>query len=200
MTTTVESNYFGKGNTTAYDRAQYHNVTDPQDEFHKYTIDWTSDYVRWLIDDVQVRQLNYSDALDGKNFPQTPMRIKMGSWDAGASTEAAGTVEWAGGYTDFTQAPFIMYVQSVTIQDYSTGGNEYVYGDLTGDWQSIKIKNGTEADANTLTGTSTDASASTSASTGSTASTTTAASAGHKFGVADGVVIALGLVMGYFFM
>lgn len=198
FTTTVESNYFGKGNTTTYDRAIYHNVTAPQDEWHMYTIDWTSDYVRWIIDGVQVRQLNYTDALYGKNFPQTPMRVKMGNWDGGASTENAGTIEWAGGLTDFSVAPFVMYVKNITIQDYSSGGNEYVWGDQTGSWESIVIKNGTEDAGNILTGSK--SSKSTSSSSSSSATGTSATSDAHKFGAADGFVIALGLVMGYFFM
>lgn len=30
-------------------------------DFHKYTIDWQPDYVRWLIDDAEVRRLEPSD-------------------------------------------------------------------------------------------------------------------------------------------
>jgi beta-glucanase (GH16 family) len=145
--TSVESNFFGKGNTTTYDRAIYHNVADPIGTWHTYTIDWTSAYVKWSIDGNLVRTLNYGDALalGGKNFPQTPMKIKMGNW-VGCADEAAnqpssptyGTCQWAGGPADFSKAPFTMYVKSVTIQD-SSCGSEYSYGDTSGSYQSIKI-------------------------------------------------------------
>ncbi len=90
-----------------------------------------------------VRTLLYADALDGKNFPQTPMRIKMGNWDGGAADEAEGTVEWAGGYTDLSDAPFIMYVKTITVEDYTTNGTKYTYGDESGSYSSIVISGNT---------------------------------------------------------
>lgn len=141
----VESNFFGKGNTTTYDRAVYHNVATPIETWHTYTIDWTASAVVWSIDGAVVRTLKYGDALalGGKNYPQTPMRVKMGSWIGCASIAAqadpktAGTCTWAGGAVDFGKAPFVMYVKTVSIQDYGCG-SEYTYGDNSGSWQSIQ--------------------------------------------------------------
>ncbi|KAH8665107.1 concanavalin A-like lectin/glucanase domain-containing protein [Tricladium varicosporioides] len=163
-TTQVETNYFGKGNTTTYDRATYETVATPQDEFHTYTIDWTSASIKWHVDDVLVRTLLYSDALSGKNYPQTPMMIKIGNWVGGAADASEGTVEWAGGYTDLDDAPFTMYVKSVTVEDYSTGATKYTYGDMTGDYTSIVITTGSN---------STTASSSSSSSSSSSNGTTT---------------------------
>lgn len=80
--TEVQTNFFGKGNTTSYDRGTYQQVSTPQSTFHTYSFDWTSERVEWLIDGTTVRTLNYDDALalGGKNYPQTPMRLKLGSW------------------------------------------------------------------------------------------------------------------------
>lgn len=257
-TTTVESNYFGKGNTTTYNRAIYHPVSDPQGGFHTYTIDWTSARIQWIIDGTVQRTLEYADALGGQNYPQTPMRVKMGNWDGGSSTASQGTVEWAGGYTDFAYAPFTMYVKSVKITDYSTGASEYTYGDETGSWESINISNGTSSDSSssssssatssgsassTKSGSSGTASATGSATTTATsgASSATATATGSstasktssgsessatgsatsssgftqttgtsvsgavsvkpsRYGTADFVVVALGLVLGYLVM
>lgn len=137
----VQTNYFGKGNTTTYDRGTYVALTSAHTDFHTYTIDWKSSSIVWSIDGAVVRTLNYGDANGGKNFPQTPMQIKMGNWVGGSPTGAKGTVEWASGLTDFTKAPFTMTVKSVTISDSSTGGKSYVYSDMSGDWQSIKTSN-----------------------------------------------------------
>jgi beta-glucanase (GH16 family) len=150
----VESNFFGKGNTTTYDRAVYHNVATPVETFHVYTVDWTAQAIKWYIDGNLVRTLAYDDplALGGKNYPQTPMRIKMGNWVGCASVEATtdpktqGTCEWAGGAIDMSQAPFTMYVQSVTIEDYGSGC-EYTYGDMSGSYQSI-VASGTCTNSN----------------------------------------------------
>lgn len=146
--TSVESNFFGKGNTTTYDRAIYNPVTDPVGTWHTYTVDWTSAYIKWSIDGAVVRTLNYGDALalGGKNFPQTPMKIKMGNWvgcaDAAAnepSSPTFGTCQWAGGPASFTGTPaYTMYVQNVTIQDYSCGSS-YTYGDMSGSYESIVV-------------------------------------------------------------
>ncbi|ORY62625.1 family 16 glycosyl hydrolase [Pseudomassariella vexata] len=146
-TTQVQTNYFGKGDTTTYDRGAYHTVATPQDTFHKYSIDWTSEYVKWYIDDELVRTLNYEDATSGTRFPQTPMQIKLGTWVAGREDAAKGTVEWAGGYTDFSTAPFNAYYQSITIEDYSNGVDDatsYHWSDKTGSFDSIEVLTGGE--------------------------------------------------------
>lgn len=174
--TNVESNFFGKGNTTTYDRALYHDVTDPIGTFSTYTIDWTAASTNWYINGALVRTLNYGDplAVYGQNYPQTPMRVKMGNWvgcaDVAAMNNPAsqGTCQWAMGtstsYIDWNSNPsFTMYVKSVTIQDYGSGGN-YVYTDESGSWQSIKSEGGD--------GNSTSESSSSSASKTSTSSAT----------------------------
>ncbi|EMC93366.1 glycoside hydrolase family 16 protein [Baudoinia panamericana UAMH 10762] len=149
-TAQVETNFFGKGNTTAYDRAIYYPVSTPQNDFHTYTVDWTSDRIEFIVDGTTVRTLAYTDPLTvgGTNYPQTPMRLKLGSWCGGCAGVAEGTVEWAGGNTTFEGAPYIMYVESVAIQNYNPAGS-YEYGDLTGSWQSIKIPNSTSDSAPT---------------------------------------------------
>ncbi|KAI1498965.1 concanavalin A-like lectin/glucanase domain-containing protein [Biscogniauxia marginata] len=147
-TTQVQTNYFGKGDTTTYDRGGFSGVSNPQNEFHTYTIDWTKDYVRWIIDGQQVRELKYADAKGGSEFPQTPCQIKLGTWVAGRSDAPEGTVQWAGGKTDFSQAPFLAYYKSITIQDYSNGvanAKEYVWDDGSdGSWQSINVVTGND--------------------------------------------------------
>jgi len=138
-TTEVESNYFGKGNTTSYTRALYHKVSAPQSGMHTYTIDWDKDSIKWSIDGALTRTLAYADALGGQNYPQTPMRVKLGNWDGGSSTSPAGTVQWAGGLTDWSNgASYTMQVKSMTITDYTTTGSEYVWSDKSGSYESIK--------------------------------------------------------------
>ncbi|KAG6363801.1 hypothetical protein INS49_008904 [Diaporthe citri] len=144
-TTQVQTNYFSKGDTTTYDRGGFSGVGNPQAEFHTYTIDWTAEKLDWIIDGTVVRTLKYADAKGGAGYPQTPMQIKLGTWVAGRKDAPEGTVQWAGGYTDFAQAPFNGYYKSVTVQDYMNGAKSagsYVYGDQTGTYQSIKIEQG----------------------------------------------------------
>ncbi|QIW98190.1 hypothetical protein AMS68_003708 [Peltaster fructicola] len=134
-----QSNFFGKGDTSSYDRGAYHAVSNPQTTYHTYSIDWTSDRIEWLVDGAVVRTLAYSSALakNGAEYPQTPARVKLGNWVAGGASNAAGTVEWAGGKTDFSQAPFSMYVKSISVTNYNPAAS-YTYGDMTGSYTSIQ--------------------------------------------------------------
>ena len=138
-TTHAETNYFGKGNTTSYDRATYYPVNKPQENFHNYTVDWSQEKIEWLIDGDIVRTLLYADALGGKDFPQTPMNVRLGIWAGGDSSEPNGTIEWAGGPTDYSKGPFEMVVSSIRVMDASKGAS-YTYGDKTGSYKSIRIE------------------------------------------------------------
>ncbi|KAM0286756.1 hypothetical protein ACHAQH_000776 [Verticillium albo-atrum] len=151
----VQTNYFSKGDTSTYDRGGKHAVANPLGQFHKYGIVWNQDKIDWTIDGAVVRTLNAKDADNGKKFPQTPMQIKIGTWPAGNKNTPKGTVEWAGGYSDYEKAPFVGYYKDCRIVDYAGGNDassgtanakEYVYSDRSGTWQSIKIVTGDGSD------------------------------------------------------
>ncbi|RAL05434.1 glycoside hydrolase family 16 protein [Aspergillus ibericus CBS 121593] len=171
-TTQIETNYFGKGDTSSYDRATWATVSTPQDTFHTYTVEWTESSTTWSIDGTAVRTLNYADAQSGTRYPQTPMRLKLGIWAAGDSSEPAGTIEWAGGETDYADGPFTMIISSVTITNYNPGCT-YTYSDETGDYSSIVVN----TDSCNIT-----SSSSSSSSTSSTSSTSTSTSTGTGSG------------------
>lgn len=149
----VQTNYFSKGDTSTYDRGRYHGVDAPLTAFHTYSIEWTPAAIVWYVDGVDVRTETY-EAL-GDKFPQTPMQVKLGTWVAGGKDTAEGTVQWAGGYTDFDDAPFNAYYKSISIVDYAgkssagknAGATEYVYSDNSGDWQSIKVVKGDSSES-----------------------------------------------------
>lgn len=135
----VQSNYFGKGQTTTYDRAATHAVSDSQGSTHQYTIDWTEDRIEWQIDGNTVRTLNANDA--NGQYPQTPMQFKFGAWSGGDPSNPPGTIQWAHGPTDYSKAPFTMLVESISVTDYSTG-TQYKYGDMSGSYSSIQAVGG----------------------------------------------------------
>ncbi|CZR39865.1 hypothetical protein LB506_002645 [Fusarium annulatum] len=153
----IQSNYFGKGQTTSYNRGEFHDVTNTQGEWITYTIDWTKDRIVWMAGGTVVRTLNAGDAEDNQ-YPQTPMQVKFGAWAGGdPNTNSAGTVKWARGPTDYSKGPFTMKVKSVVVTDYSTG-DEYKYKDTSGSWQSIEsvggeINGNENGDAMTVTAT-----------------------------------------------
>jgi beta-glucanase (GH16 family) len=194
--TSVESNFFGKGNVTTYDRAIYHTIPNAVTGWHTYTIQWTKDYVKWFVDDLTtpVRILAFDDpkTIQGTQFPQTPMKIKLGNWvgcaDAAAASDpkTQGTCQWAGGPVSFPNgATYSMYVKNITINDAGCGGT-YTYSDKSGTYGSIKSSN---------EGASCGASSSPSSAAGSssgTASATSGSATGSASGASNGSAIAPG--------
>lgn len=87
----VQSNYFGKGQTTTYNRGAFHPDPSNQNGFHTYTIDWTADRIVWSIDGTSVRTMTQTTAEAGQ-YPQTPMQIRVGAWSGGDSSNKAGTI------------------------------------------------------------------------------------------------------------
>lgn len=138
----VQTNYFSKGDTTTYDRGGIHPVENPTGQFHKYGIVWTKEKIDWTIDGNVIRTLTYEDAKGGKEYPQSPMQIKLGTWTAGREGAPQGTIEWAGGVADFSKGPFNGYYRDCRIVDYAggvEGAVEYKYGDRSGTWESVII-------------------------------------------------------------
>ncbi|KAF7715885.1 Mannosyl-oligosaccharide alpha-1,3-glucosidase [Penicillium ucsense] len=143
--TQVQTNYFGKGITSSYNRGAFHANSGNHDNFHTYSVDWTSSQIVWAIDGQTVRVLTPATA-DSNQYPQTPMMVKVGVWAGGDPDNAKGTIDWAGGVTDYSKGPFTMYLKSMTVTDYSTGIS-YSYGDHSGSWESI-ISNGGKVNGN----------------------------------------------------
>jgi beta-glucanase (GH16 family) len=151
----VQHNFFSKGCTETYDRGGFAPVADAVNQFHTYTIKWTPEQLDWIIDGAVVRTLKNTGIEGCAGYPQSPMQIKLGTWVAGRKDAPQGTIEWAGGVTDFANGPFDGYYQSLKIQDYmgARGAKEataYHYSDRSGKWESIKvINNGEEAEEST---------------------------------------------------
>ncbi|KAF2680545.1 glycoside hydrolase family 16 protein [Lentithecium fluviatile CBS 122367] len=131
----VQTNYFGKGNATTFDRVT--EVPVKNQEFHTYALDWTKEKLDWIIDDKVVRTLKYADAVGGKNYPQTPCTLGFGPWAAGDS-ENEGTSQWAGGKVDWSKGPYTQTIEWVKITNYSPG-SAYKWKDQSGSWESIEV-------------------------------------------------------------
>lgn len=132
----AQSNWYAKASTDNTQSLTF-PVDNAQADFHNYTVHWTSESIEWYIDSTKVRTLAYPSG--GVNYPQTPMRIKLGIWAGGDTKQnEEGTIEWAGGPTDFSKAPFTMVVQKVMVQNLNPA-DSYTYGDETGSYKSIKF-------------------------------------------------------------
>ncbi|KAL4899333.1 hypothetical protein BDW74DRAFT_163693 [Aspergillus multicolor] len=142
-TSGVQSDFFGKGNTTTSDRGGNHAVSNADTEFHNYTTYWDQDRLEWWIDGDLVRTVNYSEPLTvyGKNYPQTPCRVKVSCWPVGLASQSIGNIEWGGGLVNWTDLPFTMEVSKIRVKDFHTA-KEYTYSGHTGSYDSINVVSG----------------------------------------------------------
>ncbi|KAM0492593.1 hypothetical protein ACHAP8_009770 [Fusarium lateritium] len=149
----VQSNWYAKSSMDNTQSLTF-PVENTQSEFHNYTVNWTPESCEWYINGVAVRTLKFAESQGGENYPQTPMRVKLGIWAAGDTSENAEgskyiyqdvvrrkandleAVEWGGGPTDFSKVPFTMTVQKVKIENMNPA-ESYSYGDRSGSYKSI---------------------------------------------------------------
>lgn len=137
----VQTNFFGKGDQSSYDRGANFPLTGPADQQqYTYAVDWTSDRLEWSIDGNVVRTVPYNDPLahGGANYPQTPMDIRIGIWAGGDPSNSPGTISWAGGPIDYGAAPYTMYIQKLTVTNYNPA-SDYTYNGESGNYTDIKI-------------------------------------------------------------
>ncbi|KAJ5849119.1 hypothetical protein N7534_007808 [Penicillium rubens] len=169
---TIMTNYFGKGDTSTYDRELWVPVSAPTESFHTYTIQWAKESTNWLIDGKIVRTVNYNDAQGGARYPQTPMNIRVGIWAGGAPTNAQGTIDWAGGPTDYSQGPYSMYIKSITVKN-ANPAESYTWSDKSGSSDSIKFTGSNAVSSRSTTSEAATSSSSEAASSTDSPSTTT---------------------------
>ncbi|CUM62792.1 uncharacterized protein PRCAT00000350001 [Priceomyces carsonii] len=130
-----QSNFFVKGNATTWDRGGYHPMeTPPMNSFNKYAIEWTKEELVWLLNGRVVRVLKRDNP---HKFPTSPMLIRFSLWAGGDPQNLKGTIDWAGGITDYSGLPYSMYIRNLFVEDYSTS-KVYVYGN-TDAARSIEI-------------------------------------------------------------
>jgi len=135
--TNVENNWYGFGNQTQIN-SEWPTIPDAQTEFHNYTIDWSQERIQYIVNGNVVREVPY--AAPGE-YPQSPCRVQFGIWCGGCS-DRPGTVQWAGGKPDWSEAPFVMNIQSLRVVDGTQNASSYSYGDHSGLWSSINVTPG----------------------------------------------------------
>lgn len=186
----VQSNFFSKGDTSSYGKLESELAVPSGDDkgtFHTYSLNWTPEKLEWSIDGTVLRTLPYAG--NENTYPQTPMMVKFGTWCAGCS-DAPGTVEWAGGAPDWSQAPFTAYYQDIKITDHSNGvanAETYQYTDQTGSMASIKINTGSGSTQNSGSGDGSNKSDA--QSTATTLSTATGVGGSPAAATANGVQV-----------
>lgn len=137
--TIAQTIYFGKGKTGNRNQVLKVNVPNTQTTTHNFTIVWGKDSTEFYIDGAIVRTLTTTEAItSGQTYPQTPMVVRVGSWAGGDASNSPGTIEWAGGSTDYTKGPFNMLLERIEIESFNPG-ESYTWRDTSGTWDSIEV-------------------------------------------------------------
>ncbi|KAF2439946.1 glycoside hydrolase family 16 protein [Karstenula rhodostoma CBS 690.94] len=139
----AQSNWYSQGVTNYKNMEKLEVSPDTVGKTHEYCIDWSEDELSWSVDGNKGRTVKRADswnATSGRfDYPQTPSRIMLSLWPAGLSTNAKGTIEWAGGEIDWnseymTNGMYAALVTKVTVDCYdapsgikSTGSKSYKY-------------------------------------------------------------------------
>lgn len=152
---TAQSNFYFQGITNYNNEKNLTVQGDTVSTTHEYSIDWQPDQLTWSIDGQTLRTLKRSDTWNATanrfDYPQSPSRIMLSLWPAGLSSNAQGTVEWAGGLINWN-SPYMQngyyyaQVSEVNVQCYDppsgankTGSNSYVYNSMYGTNDSVAI-------------------------------------------------------------
>ncbi|XP_038888491.1 xyloglucan endotransglucosylase/hydrolase 2-like [Benincasa hispida] len=96
---TLHTNIYsqGKGNR----EQQFHLWFDPTKGFHTYSIDWSPESIKFLVDNIPIRVFHNWEKI-GVSYPKSqPMRVYSSLWNADDWATRGGLVK-----TDWTQAPF----------------------------------------------------------------------------------------------
>ncbi|KAL2207377.1 concanavalin A-like lectin/glucanase [Sarocladium strictum] len=148
----TESNYYAKGDIDS-DNSDTHETSESTGEFHNYTIEWTSRAITWSIDNKALRKIQPDLGDSGDSYPQTPMQVRFGSWVGGKKDSPDEVKDWAGGVTSMKDAPFKLWIKSITVTDYAGGSEltqkkikQYEHTDQSGTYESIKAVESTDDD------------------------------------------------------
>lgn len=141
----VQTNFFSRGvnelgDGTGPGNSGIHGLGfNAVEGLHTYTLDWTPESITFYVDGQEIRKAEIGDPA---KWPQTPMQVKIGIWAGGHPDNSEGTIEWAGGPTNFDDAPFTAWYKSLKIVDYCGGkdaAEEYVWSDDSGLQDSIEV-------------------------------------------------------------
>ncbi|WVZ64876.1 hypothetical protein U9M48_014334 [Paspalum notatum var. saurae] len=96
----VQTNVYGNGSTHAGREERYDLPFDPTDDFHHYSILWTSQRIIFYVDETPIREVVRAPAM-GAAFPSKPMSLYATIWDGSAWATLGGRYR-----VNYKYAPF----------------------------------------------------------------------------------------------
>ncbi|XP_075510943.1 putative xyloglucan endotransglucosylase/hydrolase protein 30 [Primulina tabacum] len=96
-----QTNMYGNGSTSRGREERYYLWFDPSQDFHRYSILWTTKNIIFYIDDVPIREIVRKEAM-GADFPSKPMSLYATIWDASDWATSGGKYR-----ANYKYAPFV---------------------------------------------------------------------------------------------
>ncbi|CAN6195834.1 unnamed protein product [Urochloa humidicola] len=97
----VQTNVYGNGSTHAGREERYDLPFDPTDDFHHYSILWTSRRIVFYVDETPIREVVRTAAM-GAAFPSKPMSLYATIWDGSSWATLGGRYR-----ANYKYAPFV---------------------------------------------------------------------------------------------
>lgn len=148
----AQTNFYSLGVTNYENGGKTSGLSNTNENYHDYEIDWTPDKITWSIDGEVVRTLDREETWNATanrySYPQTPCRVQLSLWPGGLPTNGEGTIEWAGGLVVW-DSPYIVnnyyYAQfdKVTMECYDPPSGANVNGDKSYKFTDISMTNQT---------------------------------------------------------
>ncbi|KAJ6897260.1 xyloglucan endotransglucosylase/hydrolase protein 27 [Populus alba x Populus x berolinensis] len=107
---TLQTNLYGNGSTGRGREERYTLWFDPTQDFHSYSILWTSTWIVYYVDHVPVRVVQKIDAMGG-DFPSKAMTLFATIWDGSNWATGGGRNKVDYKYAPFTAkySSFVLY-------------------------------------------------------------------------------------------
>ncbi|KAA0061677.1 xyloglucan endotransglucosylase/hydrolase 2-like [Cucumis melo var. makuwa] len=107
---TLHTNVYSQGKGDR--EQQFHLWFDPTKAFHTYSIDWSPQSIKFLVDNIPIRVFHNWEGI-GVSFPKSqPMKVYSSLWNADDWATRGGLVK-----TDWTKAPF-----TASYRDFNANG------------------------------------------------------------------------------
>ncbi|KAF8688340.1 hypothetical protein HU200_042301 [Digitaria exilis] len=106
----VQTNVYGNGSTHAGREERYDLPFDPTDDFHHYSILWTSRRIVFYVDETPIREVVRTAAM-GAAFPSKPMSLYATIWDGSSWATLGGRYR-----VNYKYAPFVAEFADLVIR------------------------------------------------------------------------------------
>ncbi|KAI2638324.1 glycoside hydrolase family 16 protein [Xylaria nigripes] len=146
---TAQTNYYFQGIPNYQHSGNISGLSDTNTEWHEYEIRWSTEKIEWYTDGklgrTQLKKDTWNATANQWNYPQSPARVQLSIWPGGASSNAEGTISWAGGPIDWNSDAikqdgyYYATIGEITMECYkatsgpgSNAGTSYTYDSWLG--------------------------------------------------------------------